>query len=502
MKRTKANVTYLDQDPELTAAWDRDRQLQRRVPPGEAYRGCMGLAMLYRNAEHAINHGDACLLPNDHIRWLALRDVPPGHFPTSPPMNRRGVHLATATVARLRYGMPVIDFTDRPRDTWDFGFRPFATARRQYGPARWQYHDVQAGGDTLHAGKDAREFAILNRLSAAMTRFAFYAREREGSAVRPAWRAVRPRDGARAESVVRPLDWCPRAHLAFRESDVHHLFGAIGKVRVRESPSGCERCGRERQRAQVVGIRVGPQVPIAVKKSFTEALAAGLPLVTTDPCVYVGSVPQVAGPDDLHLPVEAGARLALVAHHFRSDVTGEHMLTYLPTTARVLAEAGQHLDGGSMWAYGLRSSPAAEWRALDRLGRWVGRADACGGSAAAELLLHEWLRQQAVRCPDAPGIVLMPAHLIAWAVHTVEPVGLFWDVAPTMPFDVAGLEAAVFPPLRARRWRHLRFRMPGDVDLNASIIDPRLRPATTISAGISVAHGVGQRAGCRVNVPA
>jgi hypothetical protein len=63
----------------------------------------IGLVVLYRNAEASINHGNACLLPNSHATWLALRGVP---------MNGQSIAVATKVDAVLRYGMPAIDCTN------------------------------------------------------------------------------------------------------------------------------------------------------------------------------------------------------------------------------------------------------------------------------------------------------------------------------------------------------------------------------------------------------
>jgi len=39
-----------------------------------AWRGCLGLAALLDRVEDTFYHGDKCLIENDHVTWLALRD--------------------------------------------------------------------------------------------------------------------------------------------------------------------------------------------------------------------------------------------------------------------------------------------------------------------------------------------------------------------------------------------------------------------------------------------
>src|SRR5690348_15380836 len=136
---------------ELHRQWKLDRALRMRVPLNESWRGCLGLAALLKNVEDTFYHGGKCLIDNRNVTWLALRDVPPGHFPGSAPMNARGVNYVNHTVATLRHGMPVIDFTADPRNAIDFKFMPFSSYLRQIGSKPWDQELVEATGDVLHS---------------------------------------------------------------------------------------------------------------------------------------------------------------------------------------------------------------------------------------------------------------------------------------------------------------------------------------------------------------
>jgi hypothetical protein len=71
-------------------------------------------------------------------------------------------------------------------------------------------------------------------------------------------------------------------------------------------------------------------------------------------------------------------------------------------------------------------------------------------------------------------LVLFPAEILAYAAREVRPQGLWWDLSPCEGHVDSFLEAFVLPPLRVHEWDRLRFVLPGDALLDASIADPRL----------------------------
>lgn len=496
-------------------AWKRDRALRRRVPLGEAWRGCVGLAAMLDNPEFYVDVGAARVVPDFNVAWVALRDVPVGHCPGSPVMHRRDVNLATMARGAIRHGMPSLDFArSGPRDSWDLKFMPFDRFRRQVGPGDWDHYDVEAAGDTLHSGRCPRTFAVLNRLSAAMTRHAFCAVDRHGRPARPAWATLRPDELPGPEPVVPPRLWFPTAYLGFPVRRMAELLSAAAAERMEGKSLRCDRCGehvgldafRLRRRglrvcpagvgddfvancpacgarhkwrpAQAVAARTDRHFPIAFRDRFCRAVAEGLPLHSVGPSVYCGATRLVPARDFPHLPDAESRRLALVPYRFLNELTGERYAVYLPPGARVEARQGAMLAPGQRWCHALAAPPDAAWAAKDRIGRWNGLDGVLSGSGYVGLLQSVWLRHQGVMHEELGSHqFLLPADLVSLAGNRVRPIGLFWDFRPAQTFFDEALQAAIFPPLRLHRWDQLRFNLPGDVAMDATIVDPRFATA-------------------------
>ncbi|HYE19754.1 MAG TPA: hypothetical protein VEA69_14990 [Tepidisphaeraceae bacterium] len=297
----------------LHAQWRADRALRERLPLNEAWRGCLGLAVLLDQVEATVAHGDLALLPTANVTWLALRDVPVGRFPGSPAMNRRDVNYASTTVAGLRYSMPVIDFTrgGGVRAAVDFRFCPAAPHDRQFGPDAWDVERVIPGADTLDAAARAREFVVLNRVSAAMTRFALAAVDGGGRPVRPAWFARRPAD----VEPFRPAplrNWMPRPYLAISPETADRLSYLLG-----------------------LAPRSGRPVPAAVLDAFDAAVTAGEGLVlrTTGPSVFCGELRRPSTAAVAAMARDA-AKLDLVVYRFKSELDGRVSEVLLPDPPR------------------------------------------------------------------------------------------------------------------------------------------------------------------------
>jgi hypothetical protein len=462
-------------------------------------------------------YGGLALVRNDQLTWLAMRDVPVGRYPSGSAMGRRDVHYANAAVAELRYGMPVIDFRRDARNAVDFRYMPFGAHRRRFGQRPSDVRVVRPAGDTLDSDRQQREFAVLNRVSAAMTRFAFYATDDRGRTVRRAWAAHRPAEGQRYPADT-ARSWMPRPYLALSAElagDLYRLAtGAEAPDTAWECPAchevmtgaafsrrasgtihllnggdflaGCARCGR-RGRWQLADgrpCRVRRQFGLAFRDEFCSAIAASLPLCTLGQEVYCGPSRSVAVRD---VPADDdGVRLDLVAHRLRCTNDGHKRLVFLPRTARVTAKVGQVLDAGTPWATALGGPPPPRaWPAASADDRWATVAEACGGRGVAAYLQRLWFEHQLVRLPHAtPGQVLVPAELVAPVARHLKPAGLWWDTTPALPHYDWETQAAVFPPLRIHRWDRLRFDMLGNLAMDASIADPRCN-AGRVNAGPS-----------------
>lgn len=205
----------------LLRDWRADQALQARVPPYQGCRGCLGLAALVdRFDHHAVASNDHVLLPNHAITWLALYDLP-SRYPFGRPFHPKHT-LACRAKATLAYGMPHLDFRRHARDSWDFSYMP--------RHARLQRHSL--GPYVLDACSFGREWAVLNRLSHAMTSLAFFGQWRNGTPFRRAWTYHRPQPPQANYKlpVTSPEGFMPRPFVALGPRDVSKLQFASAKA--------------------------------------------------------------------------------------------------------------------------------------------------------------------------------------------------------------------------------------------------------------------------------
>lgn len=489
-------------ETEAHVQWKRDRAVRCRVPTTDSWRGCVGLAMLLDDPDATEYHGEFGLVRNEDVRWLVVRDIPVGHFPGTPRMDRRPVSLATETRASVRYGMPTIDFRLQSHPSCDFCCLPVPHHRRTPSThlLRRRPH-----GDVLDSDSCSREFAILNRISSAMTDFAFRAQRPDGEPLRRAWAARKPYSYGDPFVPTSPTKWMPRAFLAIPATELPQVFDLVTRAhtqsvafecpacccifdgelfRVRQAcrtqwvddgdfMAKCPRCGRRRKWRAKDGraCRIRRDVPLSLRTQFCDALAHGLKLGAIGPEVYCGSLN--AG-DDWPLGDVTGKPLDLVPHKLKSEIDGSRRLVWLPKDALITAKPGQVLEGGQPWAQALPLPPRA-WKKLDRRGRWAATPQVCGGQEASVYFTRCWFEQQAIRLPSNPEHVLFPASLVAVAAAAGLLVsgGLWWETARVMNYYTWQIAAAVFPPLPNGFWDQLRFTLPGEILLDASIADPR-----------------------------
>jgi hypothetical protein len=301
---------------ELYDQWRRDRALRQRIPLDESWHGCIGLAALFDDPDDCECCADKVLYPNDRVSWLCLRDLPGGHFPGSASMNRREVNYVTRTRAKVRHGMPVLDFADpeAARGAWDFRFDPFPEHRRRVSPHREVL--VRPVGDILDPVAHRREFRVLNHLSEAMTRFAFLATDPSGRPFRASWARRRP---GRLGDPFRPRPAghaMPRPYLSFPSHLGDSLYAMATEATSLSAAVQCpscqrryalerfrdRRCGTEmfedgdflahcpgcmRRRkwhlADAVPGRVRRRFPLPFREQFCDAVAQGLPVASVGP---------------------------------------------------------------------------------------------------------------------------------------------------------------------------------------------------------------------------
>ena len=74
--------------PEQTV-WKRHRSLLLRLPARDVWRGCLGLAMKVVHPSSGVSCHDRQFVPDAHVRWITLTDLPRGTFRLHFPSRRR-----------------------------------------------------------------------------------------------------------------------------------------------------------------------------------------------------------------------------------------------------------------------------------------------------------------------------------------------------------------------------------------------------------------------------
>lgn len=484
--RSDPNIDALSFTPECRRprADQQHRQL-RPVRWGQS----LGLAALFDDLESLIACGDLRLMPNSAVRWLALRNLP------SASGSRRSVCHATVARAVLRFGMPHLNFAGRAEGSCDFRLISAKRGRVRDGRALWHHVPSWAAGAGQSSHDFGREFAVLNRLSAAMT---------------PSMTCQ-----TSSASSVHPSDWFPTAYLGFRsgsEAELYRLATCqqpVGstlrcrkcdrdvevsafraktlKLRIRLCSDGCviarcPACGTEHKWRpdHAVPARHRHHVPVGFKDRFCRAVENRLPLVSIGPSIYCGSEPICRDRDWPNLPDARTRQLDLLVHRFRCRLTGQKRLVYLPQSALVQTRQGQSLELGQLWCHVLPEPPDSAWVALPLPHRYKAIDELLAGEAMANHLRRVWFDHQGLMCGDlGEHQRLWPADLVAFTAGSdMRPLGLYWDFAFSEKFFDEKLTAAIFPPFRVEPHRDFRRTLPGDVAVDASAGDAGLYRST------------------------
>jgi hypothetical protein len=250
----------------LHRQWKYDRAIRQRIPISQSWRGCLGLAMMWRDVDADFECvGNDVFYGNDNLTWLCLRDIPPGHFPGNPLMDRRDVNPAGTATATLVHGKPRLDFSASAQ-TWDFRRMPYNVVN--VGRNGRRIETRVACADTLNTDERPREFAIFNRLSAAMTEQAFCGCNHYGRWKRPAWATTRRT--SKPVPFTPPADWFPRPYVGFRSGDV------AGVLQGQEMNAGVE--SGERISRELVTLAIRPELTFCPMLVAAMAFSSILPV--------------------------------------------------------------------------------------------------------------------------------------------------------------------------------------------------------------------------------
>jgi hypothetical protein len=416
-------------DSERHQLWQRDRQRSSRLGSSGPGSECVGLAVLLHDVERTLYHERACLLPNDCLTWMAVREVRVRGGCGAP-----ALAYANTAVAELRYGMPVINFSKDPTDGW--------------------VAECAADEASVLVGRllpcPRRTLQVLQQTV------------RKTKAFRPSAIGVRGHESAHpgrqlGSTGLPPYgtmadQWFPVPYLAFPRQNAGQLFWCAT-----ESGSAVGRDGRAKRRFN-----------IPFRRQFCSAVAEGLPLSTSVGGRYVGA--PTRGESNCRSAI---ARLPdVVAHTFADGDGVETHCMYLPRSADVLVEIGHRLEAGETWCRVI-NVPSARWRRQTTRERWGSLADVCGGAVRLAYLQQLWFESCLIHLPEYPQIVLVCADLAGPRCGETGPVGLWWDIAPAASYLDGIVEAATFPPVAVQHCNGLRMNI-SEVAIDARVMDLHL----------------------------
>jgi len=471
--------------------WDCDDYLRRKfVPPKDRHRNLLGMAIRFQRLDAGFEHMDRVVYPNQGLSFVALRDIPVGHFRSGGGNKTRHAIWMTEAAAELRGGLPAIDFYKGGR-SWDLSKMPVGA----HDHLETKRRTSDADQDLLDPSADQNLFAIANRVNHQMTLAAF-AGLHEGEPIRQSWFRRRP-PGLDSRRIPRPDAWMPEPLVAFTPGAAEQLFSELTRPReeeVVECPCGavfpirdlrsskfktkvlstdrlravCPCCRQRRTFHMEDATTSQPRRKYSswFKEGFVDAVSNGMPLLAPGRLRYLGSLE--AGSDVDHDP-----DFDLVQHVFEV-AGGESMTVLLPRGCPVHARPGDAIEPGDLVARAMADKPPESWRSQTVKCRWATLASVCGGPKMVGHLQKLWFEFQGRRPAEAGGQVLYPARAVRRAADAVEPVELYWDMTNACrEFLEDVLDAVILPPIVMSRWGQFRICVDGRVMLNIGISDPR-----------------------------
>ena len=458
----------------LLQQWDETIRPTRQLPVSKVWRGGIGLSLI-------VDGKPRRFVRNEDMRFLALRDVPPGHFPGDHVLNGRPVQYANLGRAQLQYGTARVDLTSDPG--FDFGLRPFNVSRRKDGTVvvAGNHGDAnlfdEVSVNTLNASERSVFRAAL-LASQSMTWWARYGRMPKGDPLRKPWSVeAQTPVPARGADLPQPLVGLPYHHaerafdaLTISDQTPNSLpCSKCGKSSAVEEftpdritkffddgdfKADCPKCGRTTRFRldEMESGRVRRNYPKQFREQFVEALAHGLPLYAVGKMEYAGI--RDTGPDD-------NVRI----HVFK--VNGQNWYYELPRHVEVEARVGETVRPGQRLVRRVVEIPNKKWQDQDATRRWktVGKLKlGMDLSQLQRLFFEQYLRS----IPDS-NLVYVPTWLMAGNT-SLQGQDLVWDLKGLQvdKFGVVPLK-----PVWQRKWDHLRHELLGRVDLDARIDDPR-----------------------------
>src|SRR5262249_22042029 len=143
--------------------WAFHRRLVAGIPPGSAWRGCLGLGLL-ADTDACIDVGDDAQLfiPDAAVAWAVLLDIPPGHWRGT----NRPVHYGALCQTAFEAGLPQLNLRRGLRLAFNFARLPYRAG------------EGKPSADRLNAEQYPQLARTFNALELAMTSTAMRFRRR------------------------------------------------------------------------------------------------------------------------------------------------------------------------------------------------------------------------------------------------------------------------------------------------------------------------------------
>lgn len=441
MHGTRNQIEYEKFDSPEHQSWKNHRELTLKVSGDAAgYRGCIGLSLVIdaTTINSWIDNLDRRFAPDSTIKWVSLVDIPSGNFRQAA-LGRREIHWGTVRPTTTKFGVPMLARKTEER-AWDFRGFPHDTLPGV---------QTSVSGDTLSPSKYPQMFRVLNALDWAMTSTAFHFRHD--------WKPKRKAfydqleipfqeetktllfGEATYDGVARPLDWMPRAYLAFPESVRPNLF--------------------TRATQPAMGQNLPPFYTDGMKVAFVEAMGD-----------YLGYRVNFGGKVHSITPTKTHGIPTLTVQ-LRGD-RGESATVVFHRDAVVRKASGTKFKRMDTIAEERFVKPVPEdwydrnW--FTRWDKWVskmipGRLDA---------YLRLWFDRQALSL--LPGMIHLPAQISSIAaLGSAIDSALMWELDSALEYYRTDCDACIFPTIQISRWDQLSGVLPGDVHYDFTPSDRR-----------------------------
>jgi len=416
------------------------------------FRGCLGLAMMIDSTriDTWLEHLNLRFVHDRDVRWASLVDIPKWSF-FSRWNNGREVHWATVRPTTVKFGMPRLEYASEGHQAWDFRSLPHPNiALTSRGGVADPERFFRA--DTLPSDRNTRYFRVFNALEWAMTSTAVH--------FHTAWQKRKPRSafyktlgyvdkpdqqvllygGGVYDGAAPPVQWMPRAYLAFRADDLPRLFDRVTLV------GGADSVRKYSQGFQY-----------AFAEAMTDYLAYRAP--------FAGTVKHITHESYLGIPA-----LSFLLVGNRGE---RQQVRFFRQSVMVGKGTGSKFERGDVIAYESFEGELPDTWHSESIGyRFHAMAHDKLLRGRFVPVVRLWFERQALSL--LPHMIHMPAQVASVAaLGSALDSHLYWEVSESLEYYRDDSDAMVFPPLHIRGQDDLTGILPGDVAYDLRPYDGR-----------------------------